>query len=119
VTDFSSPEPFRITQSLREDGTAVLTVYGDVDLATAGELEAALDARATHRSAVVLHLGAVAFMDSSGLRVIIDATRVSRRDGWSFAIAAEISAPVARLFDIAGMRPLLPLESSPERPAAS
>jgi stage II sporulation protein AA (anti-sigma F factor antagonist) len=118
VTEPIRPEQFTIEQTLREDGATVVSVFGEVDFATAPELGRALAGLAASRCSTVLDLGAVAFMDSSGLQVVMEATRVSRRDGWSFVVAAELSDAVARLFDITRMRSVLPLTAAPPLPTS-
>ncbi|MDX6734023.1 MAG: anti-sigma factor antagonist, partial [Baekduia sp.] len=43
------------------------------------------------------------FMDSSGIGVLVRATRDADRDGWSFALAAELPEAVSRLFTLSGL----------------
>lgn len=78
-----------------------VTVTGDIDSHTAGDLEAALD---QHPAAadVTLDLAAVTFVDSSGLRAIV---RTHRRltDGGGTLALREPSDPVRRLLDITGL----------------
>ena len=58
-------------ESFPRDGHVVLAVRGDVDIATAAELRNRLsDAVEAHR-AVVVDLGEVGFMDSTGLGVLV------------------------------------------------
>ncbi len=104
---YSAPEEFTIQVSRRQDAT-VLTLRGDLDLASAEGLSASL---ATHRDAgepVILDLDALNFIDSSGLRVILQAVEASGRDGWSFRITAG-SEPVQRLLQAAGLTGRLPV----------
>jgi len=57
-----------------DDGDVVLLVAGEIDQATAPELEAHLRGVGEPAS-VVLDLDGVTFLDSSGLRVIVAASR--------------------------------------------
>ena len=57
--------------ALPKDGYVVLSVRGDVDLATAPELRARLAGAVDEFGAVVVDLGEVGFMDSTGLGVLV------------------------------------------------
>lgn len=72
--------PFQIqTTEEGEDGLRV-SVQGELDIATAAELERELLAGLRGRD-VVLDLQAVSFMDSSGLRALLVASREAREAG--------------------------------------
>lgn len=89
---------------------AIVRASGDVDLASAGELRAALErARRDDPEAVVLDLSGVPFMDSSGLAVVIAAAdQLGRR---LFVVLAE-GSPVAKLFAITGVSDSLQVTTS-------
>ncbi|WP_187368984.1 STAS domain-containing protein [Baekduia soli] len=101
-------EPFRIDARPRAGGATVLAVAGEVDLVSAPELAAAI--AAAGGGPVVVDLSEVVFMDSSGLNVILQATRSARAEGWSFAVAPQLSEPVARLFELTAMDGYLPFD---------
>ena len=87
----------------------VLAVTGEVDLATAPELGSAVDtALASGAQELWLDLSATAFMDSSGLHVLLDAHRRMRALRRRLAIVCPGGA-VRRLFEIAGVADVLPL----------
>ena len=99
---------FSVELTTGDDGRAVLLPRGELDMATQGELRAALDvARAS--GAVVLELGALRFLDTSGLRLILETADASRRDGFTFSVRPG-SASVQRLFEVAGVAELVPFE---------
>jgi anti-sigma B factor antagonist len=86
----------------REGDAALVVVRGDIDLSTLAKATAALDgARAGARS-VVLDLRQVGFMDTSGLRLIIEEQRRAAATGYRFAVIRG-SRRVQRLFEIAGL----------------
>jgi anti-sigma B factor antagonist len=88
-------------------GTVRLRVSGEVDLATAAQLEAAIGACAgesTNGTPVVLDLTAVTFIDSSGLAVVLRAN-----DALAGRLSVAASPACERLFDIVGVRGMLPL----------
>jgi anti-anti-sigma factor len=89
-----------------EGGVAKVAVAGDVDTATAGELERALLQAAEGTSAVHVDLGAVSSIDSSGLRALIVARQASLDGGTEFGIVATTPA-VDRLLRLTGLEDLL------------
>ena len=87
------------------EGVRLLEVFGELDLATAPRLCAALDAARMHRvRRVVVDLTGVDFCDSTGLRALIGASTELRVGGGRLAIACLPESGVARLFDIVGAR---------------
>jgi anti-anti-sigma factor len=58
-------------------------------------------------SAWCSNLRGVTFLDSTGLRLVLELYRTSRADGWDLRI---IEGPdeLQRVFDVTGLRPLLP-----------
>lgn len=95
----SEPEPFRC-DVVREDGVLRITLAGELDLASAAEVEPVLrEAGAEQR---LLDLRDLTFMDSSGLRLILSAHAAARRDGRSLAIVPGPPA-VQRVFQICGV----------------
>jgi anti-anti-sigma factor len=80
----------------------LVVARGDIDLSTLAKATAALDgARAGARS-LVLDLRQVGFMDTSGLRLIIEEQRRAAATGYRFAVVRG-SRRVQRLFEIAGL----------------
>ena len=77
-----TPDPGALKLELdRRGNAAVIYASGEIDLATAPELEAVL-ARAIRRSAMVrLDLSEVTFMDSSGIHALHDARARAGRHG--------------------------------------
>jgi len=61
------PVPFEV-RTAKQDGHWVVAVQGEIDLATVGTLEAYLNGVA---GPVVLDLGGVSFIDSTGLALLI------------------------------------------------
>ncbi|MFF7970722.1 anti-sigma factor antagonist [Streptomyces sp. NPDC007905] len=65
------------------DGIHVVTVAGEIDHQTGDTLRQALDVSDAPRPRVVVDLGQVTFMDSSGINVLITAHRaLSGAGGW-------------------------------------
>jgi anti-sigma B factor antagonist len=87
----------------RSDGYDLLAVEGELDIATAPRMLAALnEALADMACPVIVDLSRVVFMDSTGLALLMNAGRRVRRRGQGFAIVCP-GGPIARVFEIADM----------------
>jgi anti-sigma B factor antagonist len=105
-----SDEPiseFRIEER-RQDGAVVLTVHGDLDLASADEVRARLEALREEGQPALLDLDELDFMDSSGLRMVLDAAQASDATGWRFALTPG-TEQVQRLFESTRVTARLPI----------
>jgi anti-sigma B factor antagonist len=95
-------DPFSV-QERDEAGVHVIAVAGELDIATAPELCARLDARRIQRRPrMLVDLTDVDFCDSTGLRALLGAASEVRAHGGRFAIVCPPSGTVARLLDIVG-----------------
>jgi anti-sigma B factor antagonist len=104
-------EEFRIEED-RRDGTVVLRLHGELDLASADAVALRLDTLAASGEPVVLDVDRLSFMDSSGLRVVLQAAETSRTSDWSFSLTAG-SEQVRNLFASAGVTDRLPIVPAP------
>jgi anti-sigma B factor antagonist len=93
------------------DGSMVAP-RGELDVATQEELRAALERQAA-RGAVTLDLSGLRFLDTSGLRLILETAEAARRDGFAFSVLPGAPA-VQRLFEIAGVTELVPFRDAGE-----
>lgn len=115
--DDSHPEPDLQTW-LDADGRAtVLRVSGEIDLSSADHFTAALGSAVDRSGSVIVDLRDVAFMDSTGLRALLEARRRLDTDGRTISLHLEDSGPVARLLELAGVADLFGRED-PGPPAA-
>jgi anti-sigma B factor antagonist len=92
---------FAVTRLSRPDGVCV-AVSGEVDIDTAPRMRRALLEAVEAGQPVVVDLGAVTFMDSSGLAALIVAQRAAQAAGATVELA-EVPAPVRRLLSLTGM----------------
>jgi anti-sigma B factor antagonist len=98
------PVPFAIGVRTADDRAFVIP-RGELDMASTDQVAERIDALVRDGyEAVVLDLRELTFMDSAGVRLVVQQTRspdrqVSLIDG---------TEPVARLFDLTGLRPHLP-----------
>jgi anti-sigma B factor antagonist len=94
--------PLAVERS-RVDGYELLAVEGELDIATAPRMIAALSAAvADLEHPLVVDLSSVDFMDSTGLALLINAQRRVKRLGHGFAIVCP-GGPISRVFEIADM----------------
>ena len=108
ATGLGSPihHPFEI-EVVTSDGAVHVKPRGELDIATAGLLEAGLlRAEATSAPTVVLDLAGVSFIDSTGLRTLLSAHARSRQDGDRLRIVGA-SEQARKLFTIAGVLELV------------
>jgi len=89
---------------VRQDkGRAVLSLRGELDLASAPLLQAELDSsQIESASMLVLDLEELTFIDSTGLRVLLTAYEHSQGRGQEFAVT-QGSPQVQRLLSITGV----------------
>lgn len=102
----SSPEtsgkPAEI-EAKREGDSLTVAVAGEIDLSTADQLDAAIrDAEKTETNRIVVDLSALYFVDSTGLSVLLDAIKRSRRDGNRLSFVPSKHEGVTRLFALSG-----------------
>jgi anti-sigma B factor antagonist len=94
--------PLAVERS-RVDGYELLSVEGELDIATAPRMLSALnEAIAEMAAPLVVDLTHVVFMDSTGLALLMNARRRVMRLGHGFAIICP-KGPIARVFEIADM----------------
>jgi anti-sigma B factor antagonist len=87
-------------------GRAVVALAGECDLNVREELAAALLAAVKAAPVVVVDLGAVSFLDSSGIHGLIAAYHAAQRDNRSLYVV-NAGGVVADLLDITGVGELL------------
>jgi anti-sigma B factor antagonist len=97
------PEDFSIVTE-HENGRLLVTVRGELDLATAPELEALVLPALDAGGRVLLDLHELDFMDSSGVRVLVAAHARADRDGERFAVLRPRGeSEVSRIIDVSGL----------------
>jgi len=85
-------------------GGATLRVHGEIDLASVDTLGEAIGAlRSSGSKRLVLDLGEVTFMDSSGLRFLVNVD-AAMRDASTELLLGPISDAVAKLLDVSGLK---------------
>ncbi|HEY6757949.1 MAG TPA: STAS domain-containing protein [Baekduia sp.] len=109
----NGPEPFSVAVA-DAGGRLLVTVRGELDLATAPQLEEALVPPLREGGAAVLDLRELEFMDSTGVRVIVAAHVAAKESGGSLALVrTDPEGPVGRVLEISGLDAILTLVDEP------
>jgi anti-anti-sigma factor len=102
-------------RSIQEPPAPIISLVGDLDVASAEEVDVALESAIAATDPVVLDLRATTSADSSILATILKAyTRAGRR---GFAVVLASRGPVARLFTLLDAYSVVPVFASPVRAA--
>jgi anti-anti-sigma factor len=99
-----------------------LTLVGELDLGSAPTLERRIARLRAMDRAVRLDLSQLAFIDSTGLHLLIRSIGDARANDWELEIEPELSPPVMRLFRLARLDRLIfngEYEPPPARAAAN
>jgi anti-sigma B factor antagonist len=109
---------FLVAVADRADSTTVVSVRGDVDVATSPTLRRLLAAvqvcrhRERLNAQVVIDLSRVTLLDASGLAVLVDAARSARGDGYMLVLR-DPSLRTMRVLEITRLLPLFHVEARP------
>ena len=113
----SPPEEFAISADQR-DGSVQLTLRGELDLATAPELEQLVNERIDAGDEVVVDLRPLEFMDSSGIRVLVAAhARAGRTGTRVYVVRPTRDSAVAKIVEVSGLDGELNLLDDPAQVA--
>jgi anti-sigma B factor antagonist len=102
-----SPDLLRVTVEPLEEARLIRAV-GELDMSSAPALRQELEAACDEAVTTLLDLAEVTFIDSTGLHLLLDASRSADRRDWSLFIVRP-SAAVTRLVDVTCTRDLLTL----------
>jgi anti-sigma B factor antagonist len=103
------PHEIQVTEEAFDPCGLVLTVSGELDIATAPTLRAHLDAAAeAGRHRLVIDLSAVSFLDSVALATIVHAKQRLPADG-RMALAIDPSSYAMLVYECGGLKQVLDL----------
>lgn len=101
-------------KSKHDRGCLVVSLTGELDLKTAGELKATVDPalrEARTAPTVVLDLSGVNFMDSSGMGAILGRYRTVSQMGGKLAVCS-LTPQLRKLFELTGLTRIIPVFAS-------
>jgi anti-sigma B factor antagonist len=105
-------DSFKINQTAEKSGVR-LSIEGELDMRTIGELSdrvaEQIDSGATE---LMLDLRQLTFMDSSGLRLLIELHDRSRQDGWRLSLLPPQHEAAALVLRTTGADKALPFEEA-------
>ena len=104
---------FAVHSAPRADGGTEITIFGDLDLHTVGEVRAALEPALEDEGPVVIDLRACPFVDSSGLGALAGAAVRLDEQGRSLVIKG-VGERVWRTFQLAGIADRDSIKVEPE-----
>jgi anti-sigma B factor antagonist len=111
-------QEFRIEERV-EAGVPILTVAGEIDVATAPQLRESLHGViAQGHATVVLDLLGVTFLDSTALGVLVGALKRCRELGGELHIVVT-DARIRKIFEITGLNKVFPIVETLSEVAAS
>jgi anti-sigma B factor antagonist len=103
--------PFEVRVD-RDGARSIVRVFGELDIATAPQLEKALETATAEGSALVVDLTETTFLDSTGLRTMVHAARAA--SGFTLVCPAENNA-VLRVVTFAGFELAVPVVETLEQ----
>lgn len=104
------PTKFEISRS-GERARVTLAVVGELDMNTVPRLSASVDEQLQNGAGdLTLDLRELSFMDSSGLRLLIELHDQARRDGWGLRLIAPRDEGAALVLRATGADARLPFE---------
>jgi anti-anti-sigma factor len=113
MSNASAPPPGRLTiTSEQQAGTARLTLDGELDLASSTQVEEQLGAvEVDGPKRIVIDLSGLAFIDSTGLRTLIEADQRVREAGGELVLVPGDDS-IQRVFELTGALDVLRFEGS-------
>jgi anti-sigma B factor antagonist len=107
--------PARLEVRVQPDrARPTLAVDGELDLSSVPLLAQHIDSQIeSEPDAVTLDLSGITFMDSSGLRLLIELNERAKRDGWSLSLIAPQHDSATLVLRMTGADRALPFEGPP------
>lgn len=97
----------------RTSGVLIVSPAGEIDLATVDLVRDAVDREHAGGEDLVLDLRDVSFMDTSGLRYVLELNERAPREGFALRIVRGPRA-VQRVFEVSGLESRLAFVDDPE-----
>jgi anti-anti-sigma factor len=119
-----NPAPFEASAAQLDDGIRIVAVRGELDLSTAPELEGPLQEAVTAGDApVVVDLSECAFIDSTGIALIVRAWKqldgAVNGDGPQRIVICGCNDQVGRVLEITGLGTSIPIHDSRDEALAA
>lgn len=99
-------------QSELEDGRVVITLTGEIDLATGDVLEAQMERAIQGAADIVIDLSAVEFIDSGGLRLLKRTSTAATGQNATLSVVAPPNSIARNVLDLTRMSDELTVQDS-------
>jgi anti-anti-sigma factor len=99
----------------RDDASLVVAPRGEIDLATVGLVKDAVQSEHRPGEPIILDLRDVGFLDTSGLRYVLELSERAEQDGFELKLVRGPAA-VQRVFEVSGLEARLPFVDDPSQP---
>ena len=110
-------EPCRVLQE-RVDETVFVRVFGELDIACQDRLAQVLGALPEEGDTrIVLDMRGLEFVDSNGLRTLLEHQLRSQRQGWEFALIGPRGHP-AKVIQMTGIDQVITILPDPDAPTS-
>jgi anti-sigma B factor antagonist len=104
------PTRFEITEQARE-GNQILSIIGELDLSTAPALAERVEEKlGGSPRTLTIDLSDLTFMDSSGLRLLIELNQRANREAWKLALIPSKHDSAKTVLRLTGADAALPFE---------
>jgi anti-anti-sigma factor len=107
------PTEFKIAQRVT-DADMTLKVTGELDLSTVPVLAESIERLQRGIKTLTIDLGDLIFMDSTGLRLLIELDQRASRDGWTLVLIRPQQETAAAVLKATGADSALPFEDPPQ-----
>jgi anti-sigma B factor antagonist len=97
--------------SRHEDGVRIAAA-GELDLLSAAQLQSRLDEELDSGQQVELDVAGITFVDSTGLRVFVQAAQRAAQAGLRFALLQPLPAQMRRVLQVTGLDQRLPIAAA-------
>lgn len=94
-----------------QGSTAIMTLEGDVDINTTGDLRDQMSAIGSGTQQISVQAGHVTYIDSSGIALLLLAKQTAEKFGAGFSIDS-ISAEVVKVIQLAKLDAVLPVRAA-------
>ena len=107
-------------EPLASDTVSVVRVTGEIDLGNARDVaDALLNSIADTSPGLVAELSGVSYIDSAGVRLLVDVEERLRRNRQALALAIAPNSPISRTLSIVKMDLLIPMHETVEEAVAT
>jgi anti-sigma B factor antagonist len=117
-SDQNGPAPLSVRIEDIGPGTSIVALVGELDLSTVPRMEAPLLEQLRASPGVVVDLSGLSFVDSSGIGILIQASRAVPNGSRMHVVIAR-GSQVERVFHIAGVGEAVPLFFDREQAVAA